>query len=416
MMIIPVFISFFAISFVLGSWGDMLMKKLRREPALMLRLSFGGCLLILTGMASAFICGLMHLGVRSSAIIATLIVLSLGVSGEALHTRAGCRIALKPARIKLSGVMMTAFSVIIVAAQVYAVMFYSFENVRAMEGFGIATKVFESGRVYPADPMMLFVGQISNLSGIHPLRLIYTILPATLISFYYVCYAALIFEVTTGYRRFAAFVTVAVLNLFGYQSQVLIPAALLFAWSGTWVFVIHGLAAVAAVILTACMKSLPERTEEPRHDEDELSEEWDMKKHRIINARNLAIALGVLALVLVGTIFVLNSKINSLYAATVNLQEDLNSRCALYEFVPSGGGVEGYLLKGSDGTISFVGGGSSANADELGQFIAKFGTTVTRWYVYGEDEASSGAMRTLTSNGTIDAGKVFVISTDELTE
>ena len=416
MMIICVFIVFYVISFVLGSWGDVLMKKLNRDPGWLFRLSFGGCILILAGMGAAFVSGLMHLGVLSSAIIPATILTAIGVSGEVFHTRAGLKMPLKPARIKPSGVLAVAVSVIIVAAQIYGVMFYSFENVRAMEGFGIATKVFESGRVYPADPMMLFVGQIANLSGIHPLRLIYTILPATLISFYYVCYAALIYEVTTGYRRFAAFITLALLNLFGYQSQVLIPATLLFAWSGTWVFVIHGLAATAAVILTACMKSLPEHKEEPRHDEDELSEEWDMKNHRIINARNLAIALGVLAIVLVGTIFVLNSKINSLYAATVNLQDDLNSRCALYEFAPSGGGVEGYLVKGSDGTLSFVGGGSSANADELGEFIGKFGTNVARWYVYGEDEASSGAMRTLTSNGTIDAGKVFVISADELTE
>jgi hypothetical protein len=94
----------------------------------------------------------------------------------------------------------------------------------------------------------------------------------------------------------------------------------------------------------------------------------------------------------------------------------MNSRCAIYEFVGADGKVEGYLLRGSDGTLSFIGGGSSANADDLADFIGKYGTSVTKWYVYGEDEESAGAMRTLTSNGTVDAEKVFVISADELTE
>ena len=88
----------------------------------------------------------------------------------------------------------------------------------------------------------------------------------------------------------------------------------------------------------------------------------------------------------------------------------------MYEFVTAAGKPEGYLLRASDGTLSFIGGGSSANADELAAFIGKYGNTVTKWYVYGEDEESSGAMRALTSKGTIDAEKVFVISTEELTE
>ncbi|MBQ8970608.1 MAG: hypothetical protein IJ073_04765, partial [Lachnospiraceae bacterium] len=62
---------------------------------------------------------------------------------------------------------------------------------------------------------------------------------------------------------------------------------------------------------------------------DGQSEEWDMK-HKVINTRNLAIAVGVLFIVLVGTVFVLNRKINSLYTATVGLQESLGCGVRFY--------------------------------------------------------------------------------------
>ena len=415
MVSILIFILFFAISYVLGSWGDVMMTKLNRDTSVPFKIASGGCIFILTGMAVSLICGALYLPTTITAILVLVIIIMIAAAGLFVRKRTascGPRIT-----FDIPGIVMTAVSAMIVAFQVYGVRTYSFDNAYAMEGFGIATKVFESGRVFLTDPMMLMTGQLARVSGIHPLRLIYSDLPATLITFYYVCYAALIFEVTDGYKRFVSFVAATLLNLYGYQSQMLIGATLLLSWTGTWVFIIHGLCGTAAVILVACIRKLPDETggEAPEYN-DELLEEWDMKKHRIINARNLAIALGVLAVALIGTIVVLNSKINSLYAATVNLQEDMNSRCAMYEFVTAAGKPEGYLLRASDGTLSFIGGGSSANADELAAFIGKYGNTVTKWYVYGEDEESSGAMRALTSKGTIDAEKVFVISTEELTE
>ena len=417
MMSIAVFILFFILSFLLGSWTDTVMAKLRRESTLPLRIASGGCILIVTAMAACLIGGAAHLPANATAIVALCALIVIAVSGIVMKKRTGSGLKVLWPRFDQKSAAMTAVCALITALQVYGAVSYAFENAHVLEGVRVAAKVFDSGRMFTADPMMLIVGLLSRITGVHPLNLIFGVLPATLITFYYVCYAAVIFEVTEGYKRFVSFVAVSLLNLFGYQSQVLIPATLLLSWSGTWVFIIHGLLGTASVILNACMKALPDKVRADENEiNDELLEEWDMKNHRIINARNLAIALGVLAVALIGTIVVLNGKINSLYAATLNLQEDMNSRCAMYEFVGADGKVEGYLLRGSDGTLSFIGGGSSANADDLADFIGKYGTSVTKWYVYGEDEESAGAMRTLTSNGTVDAEKVFVISADELTE
>ncbi len=417
MMSIAVFILFFILSFLLGSWTDTVMAKLRRESTLPLRIASGGCILIMTAMAACLIGGAAHLPANVTAIVALCALIVIAVSGIVMKKRTGSGLKVLWPHFDQKSAAMTAVCALITALQVYGAVSYAFENAHVLEGVRVAAKVFDSGRMFTADPMMLIVGLLSRITGVHPLNLIFGVLPATLITFYYVCYAAVIFEVTDGYKRFVSFVAVSLLNLFGYQSQVLIPATLLLSWSGTWVFIIHGLLGTASVILNACMKALPDKVRADENEiNDELLEEWDMKNHRIINARNLAIALGVLAAALIGTIVVLNGKINSLYAATLNLQEDMNSRCAMYEFVGADGKVEGYLLRGSDGTLSFIGGGSSANADDLADFIGKYGTSVTKWYVYGEDEESAGAMRTLTSNGTVDAEKVFVISADELTE
>ena len=52
-------------------------------------------------------------------------------------------------------------------------------------------------------------------------------------------------------------------------------------------------------------------------------EEEDMKNHKIINSRNIAIALLVVVIMLFGSVFVMNRKINNLYMTTVNLQEQV---------------------------------------------------------------------------------------------
>ena len=204
------------------------------------------------------------------------------------------------------------------------------------------------------------------------------------------------------------------LNLWGYQSDVLIRFSLLIRWFGLGVFFVHGLLNTAAVILTVYLQSRPPKAVSPQNedtDDKDDPEELDMKK-----ARNLAVAIGVIAVVMIAAVFVLNNKINKLYAATVNLQTDMNSRCSIYEFAPGGGDTAGYLIKNSDGTLVFTGGGSSDNADELSEFFDRYGNDIAKWYVYGDDEENAGAMRKLSESGSVNIDKVYVIDAKELTD
>ena len=48
-----------------------------------------------------------------------------------------------------------------------------------------------------------------------------------------------------------------------------------------------------------------------------------MKNHKMINARNLAVALLIVVIMLIGSVYIMNRKINSLYEVTVNLQQEI---------------------------------------------------------------------------------------------
>ena len=415
MISIPVLITFFVLSIPAGAWADVILSKCRTSRSFVFRIAFGGCALILTGMLASLIGGIFSLPVYAAALIYTLFIIVLSVSGIRVRKRNIPQKDDAAPKMTVGDITLIVISVIIVAALVCGIHAFRFENTRAIEQVGTATKVFDSGRLFVADPMMLFIGMMSKILITHPLIMIYTVLPATLITLYSLCCLEVIRCVTKGRYVYVAFIAVCAINLWGYQSEALIPATLLLSWFTLPVFVIHGLLGIIAVILIRYIQSRPTRKIIQRYEEDEdILEEWDMKKHKIINARNLAIALGVLAALLVLTVIVLNSKINRLYDATVNLQTDLNSRCSVYEFAPGGAETEAYLIKGENGKITVVGGGSSGNADELAAFISAYGTDIDKWYVYGDDEDNSGAMRTLTSNGSVNVNNVYVINREEI--
>ena len=380
------------------------------------RISSCGCAVILAGIISSVICGLTGTAVTVNAVIFLVLAILLCVLLLVVTKRTASDSALPKSKIQAEYIIETAAGIIIVALQIYAVIHYRFENAFAIRGIEAATRVFDTGRAYFADPMMVLIGTLSRLFSVHPLTFIYAAAPVFIV-LYYLCALSVICEVLCGRARFTAFVAVAVLNVWGYQSERLIGVMLLVSWFGTGVFVVHGLLCIAAVLLIRYVRNLPDagaNTSEPVIEETD-PEEWDMKNHKIINARNLAIALGVLAVFLLFSVFILNSKINRLYAATVNLQEDLNSRCGMYEFIPEGKGVEGYLLQGSDGTISFIGGGGAENSEDLAEFLEKYGSVVNNWYVYGDSDEDSGAMNKILSSGQVMADNVYVITREEIT-
>lgn len=410
------FVIFYILAASAGCWGDVILSKCKAAPSLIFRMAFGGCAVIFTGMTVCFAGSLVSLSVNGAMAAFAFVITIICVTGIFYKKRYGGFGSCLPEGIRACDMVYATIAAVMIGIQICAVIRFRYEGVEPLRNVGVATAVFESGHLFPSDPMMLFVGMLSGVLSIHPLKLICLILPAPLILLYYLCYIEVIDTVCAGISRIVALIAVVMLNVWGYQSDLLADATLLLSWSGIWVFIIHGLLNIAAVILIRYLEGRPRSAKENIEEQyDDLEEEWDMKKHKIINARNLAIALGVLAAALATVVFVLNSKINRLYDATVNLQEDLNSRVSVYEFVPSGDDAEGFLLRGSDGRLSFIGGGSSENTDELKAFLARYGNSIENWYIYDNDEENAGAVKELLSSKEIDIGKVYVIKREEMT-
>lgn len=400
-------LSFLVVASAAGHAGDVIMIKCRMTTTPAFRIAFGGCLLIATGL---IVCTLGAFFFPSAIVcfkVCGILFLLLAAAGFLIGIKASSK-GVSPAVRLHTGDLIWVIAAAIVFVQAMCVSGRDPSGIEAVRSISTATRVFDTSNLAPGDPMMLFIGVICDMWDIHPLTFIYSLSPLTFITLYYICCMAVIERVFERRRdAFIAFVAVAALHLWGYQSDSLIPVTLLVRWFGTGVFVIHGLLNVAAAVALCYAKNRPQR--------DVHTEEWEMKDHRILSARNLAIALGVLAIALAATVFVLNNKINRLYDATVNLQEDINGRCSVYEFTPDGGEVAGYLLKGSDGNVTFIGGGPADNSDMLKDFLARHGNDVRRWYVYGKDESDSGAMRELIESGYVDPDGIYVINREEIT-
>lgn len=413
---VATFIVFFVIAFFIGGWGDIILNSFKAECPILFRLSFGSCLFMLLGMTVCFAGALFGATAMMCIYIIAILVLIVGITGAAFRKRMKIHNVYKPdTSIRMVDIIGLCVIFVIIVYQICAVMSYQSDNAQVLRGLSAATKVFETKKLFVSEPFSLFIGAVSAAMQLHPLLLVYAVIPAPLILMYYMCYFEVIRTVCeTWHKTVIAFATVTLLNIWGYQSERLIPVTLLLSWFGFWVFLVHGVLNVSAILLIRYMQTVNWDEAIKENDSEDYSEEWDMKKHRIINARNLAICLGVLALVLAAAVFVLNNKINRLYAATVNLQEDMNSRCSIYEFKPDGEMTEGYLIKGSDGELSFIGGGDSDNAELLEEFLAGHGGTIGTWYIYGDDEENSGAVKHLISEGIVLPQKIYIIDRKEI--
>lgn len=414
---VATFAIFFIISFFTGGWAQIILHSFGEKCSLWFCMAFGGCLTILLGMTVCF--GGALFGASSTVciyILAALISL-IGIAAVIVRKRMNIRSAYKTEqRMETADIIGMCLITVVIGFQIYSVIRYQSDNTQVIRGIGVATGVYDTGLLTVGEPVCLFIGAVSHALSTHPLAFIYGIIPAPLIVMYYICYLEVLREVCKTWRKTViALAAVVMLNMWGYQSERLIPVTLLMSWFGFWVFLVHGVMNVSAVILINYLKTV-KWEELDEENEEEYSEEWDMKKHRIINARNLAIGLGALALILLAAVFVLNNKINRLYAATVNLQADMNGRCAIYEFRPGGNATEGYLIRESDGKLTFIGGGGEQNADELGRFLEEYGNTVETWYVYSDDDENAGAMKTLVSEGAISPDKVYVTDRKEITD
>lgn len=129
--------------------------------------------------------------------------------------------------------------------------------------------------------------------------------------------------------RWFMVLSIVVLSLWGYQSQALLPVTLLSTGVSIPGVLVHAvLPLVLWVVIDKYRKYARSGPVPDAEDKKELDyyewEEEDMKNHKIINSRNLAIALLIVVVIMLGAIFVMNRKINNLYETTVNLQNQVN--------------------------------------------------------------------------------------------
>lgn len=412
MTAVVIFAGFIIIAYLAGTWGDIYEAGHEGVPTLCGRIAAGGCLTILTCCIASFFCSLFGIKADTAAVITAAVLLVMIVSAVIAARKMGVLVISfhKPDLKKADALWLIPCGLIVYS--IIKVMSVQSLVTEAVRGMDVATYVYESGNLMPADPMMLVTGIVSRMTGTHPLYFVYNVSPPVLIAFYNICALYLVKVIFTDKcSRLLAFTGVCLMNIWGYQSDLLSGATLLLKWFGSGVLIVHGIApTIAAMLIYGTGRY--ERNEQS--SEEYPAEEWDMN-HKFINSKNLAIAFAVLALVLVAVVFVLNNKINRLYDATVNLQNDINSRCSVYEYASPEGDVVAYLLKGSDGSITVIGGGGEDNANPLGDFITSHGGHVDKWYIYSEDDENAGAMNELISAGKIDPDRIFVIDRKEIT-
>ncbi len=382
------FVVFYILAAFTGMLSGAVLAKVSAKPSPVFTLAFGGCLLTAIGMISSVLCAATGQGTAVGAALTVLIALAAGSSGIILSKRRGYEMP-RICRPSTATVITFAVAAVIVALQIYGVETVRYEDASVLRPVASATAVYDTGRLFAADPMMLLIGTLSRIIGIHPLRFIYTIAPPVFISMYYLCYYEVLAAILPPQKRIIAFATLAALNIWGYQSERLAAATLLISWFGIWVYLLHGVVNIAAVILiryTQTERVRPVIEDHAAGDSTEdIPEEWDMNKHRIINARNLAIALGVLAALLIVTVLVLNSKINRLYDATVNLQKQMEEGSKLYEYTGDDGEVKGYLIKGSDGSVTYIGDESAQNDESVAAFIDRYAGSDRVYYIDMEE-------------------------------
>ena len=222
------------------------------------------------------------------------------------------------------------------AAQVVTAICYAMNDTYAAEAVKYATAVY-NGRAFVINaPVMSLTGLICRVIKIHPLIYVYNVLPIIEIPLaygaYYYLFGRIFKDENDKILKYISCLILCVINIYGYWSGPLSSMSLLTGYFTGQGIMMHMVLPICAAFLmqkVPCIKAdremenISQSDDKDEYDEDYL-EEWDMKKHPIINARNIAIALVILVIIQMASIFVLNSKINSLYDATLNLQNQLN--------------------------------------------------------------------------------------------
>lgn len=256
-------------------------------------------------------------------------------------------------------------------------------------------------------------GEALELSVYHESSFLKTALSVILILIsFIICYliSAGLFEEKQD--RVTFMTAILLLNLFGFYSEKAIAFSLFLSPISAGAIVVH---VVMPALLWLYLKfedkiqKLLFAEDNNTGDNEEIPEEWDMKKHKILNIRNMAIAFAALLVVFMATVFVLNNKINSLYDATLQLEKAANTKMTVTEVTDDDGSVIMTLMVSPEGIVTAIGGGARENGDACYDAISKYTDNVDRWYVYGDDEENKGAYRECKEKG-ITVDEVYLIS------
>lgn len=302
---------------------------------------------------------------------------------------------------------------ILIGIQILSTALYSYHQPNATRQLKEATAAYETGILVAGSPMMMLWAWIARLMGEHPLIVLFSMSQFVTMPLYYMGYALLARKICQGdrYKSLLTLFFLCILHLFGYQSGYALNMTLLFSYFSGEAFVLQGFLPFLIWLTLTLLSRMPDTGRVDGWADEEEWEEEDMRKHKIINARNLGIALLLFAALAAGAIYILNNKINNLHEATQNLQLSLDEKCSLYEFKPENSEpAAGYLLRQSDGKLVMVGGGSAENGAALYEFLTKYGAQLDQWYLYGDTQADQGAYDYCVDEKGLEVGKTYYLT------
>ena len=309
---------------------------------------------------------------------------------------------------------------ILLLLQVIFVIKFGYDEPRVIFKLYPATRAFDTGEYIIGAPFTMLWVFLAKVINMKPIAVIYSLGAALMIPLVYFIALAIAGQLIPDDKnaRYFLLLCLEMFNFFGYQSDYLINYTLLFDWFSENFFVVY---IVLPLILLLILMKPRKRVEAPVNKNDSviesdyyLWEEEDMKNHKYINARTVAVALVVVVIAMAGCIYIMNNKINSLYNTTVNLQTQVNDNCTIHEFIPEeSGAVEAYLLVQSDGSVVVFDGGNEDYVEGLYDFVTEYGKTVTSWYVNGNSQGDMAGVDYCKDKG-LEVKKLYVLNVDEV--
>lgn len=299
---------------------------------------------------------------------------------------------------KWTGRILWMIAVALVIGQIIVAAFYTVPKSDALYGLKIATSIYEGGGFVISAPAMSILGLISRIVRISPVKLALNILPFVIIPLCYFAYGFLAKSLSEGsVKTPAILILTELLNIYGYSSDALSPYTLLLGWYRGEAILVHLILPLVAAFIIRWRDKHPLQKKEDEGMLEEEDSEDDMK-HKILNVRNLSIALAVFVIIVIGAVFVLNKKINNLHEATLSLQDIIESKGEFIEFKGAlGDAFRGYIVVDAEDNVTVVFGGRYEDGEALLEILSRYDKHVTSWYIMEDGE--QGAFEYCRDNG-----------------